>query len=273
MPRYQETTPHEDTTRKRPFSPDDLLFLAALQHTLNTQDNMGNADPLFWVIRQSVDVACAPDEADKISFIDKDGNGEVADGLDAFVEYLKEHHADDVRIRRDRVIGGWSVSAIGDGNAEYVTEPDEMIDALESAGIYRYCLGYSRKEPAVAKDTLFLTHRACEDHLRNYGYNYAPDAHAFAMTAIRSPEYARLLSILKEIDWGSVPAYEPDPGSVPSTEVTLRVSGRFRRSFDGILDTEAALSAMDDACSEADFGPLEDIEWDIEKASVEHRHP
>lgn len=50
---FQETKRHEDTIRKQPITADDIQFLRRLQTELNTQDNMGNADPVFWVIKGS----------------------------------------------------------------------------------------------------------------------------------------------------------------------------------------------------------------------------
>lgn len=47
---FQETKRHEDTIRKQPITADDIQFLRRLQTELNTQDNMGNADPVFWVV-------------------------------------------------------------------------------------------------------------------------------------------------------------------------------------------------------------------------------
>ena len=47
---------------------------------------------------------------------------------------------------------------------------------------------------------MFLTHKECEEHLKEYGYNYSEDAHAYAMTAQRSPEVETLLNILESVE-------------------------------------------------------------------------
>lgn len=41
---------HNDTTEKHPITKEELDFLSDLQHELNTQDHVGQADPRFWVI-------------------------------------------------------------------------------------------------------------------------------------------------------------------------------------------------------------------------------
>lgn len=107
MAYYQSTTPHDDVTPRRPLTQDDIAFLTELQTLLNTQDNMGQADPRFWVIKDS----------------------------------------------------------------------------------------------QLCPDTLFLTHDDAENHLRKYEHNYRGNAHAFAMTAIRSPRVETLWKLLQTVDF------------------------------------------------------------------------
>lgn len=56
-----------------------------------------------------------------------------------------------------------------------------------------------RKNDIIYPNIMFLTHKECENHLRKYGYNYSEDAHAYAMTAYRSPEVETLLNILETV--------------------------------------------------------------------------
>lgn len=65
-------------------------------------------------------------------------------------------------------------------------------------------IGYYEKVDIIYPNTMFLTHKECEEHLKEYGYNYSKDAHAYAMTAQRSPEVETLLNILESVDWDSV---------------------------------------------------------------------
>ena len=81
--------------------------------------------------------------------------------------------------------------------------PSEVVEALHEAGLTQYEVRYIEHRHHVYQDTLFLTHKEAEDHLRKFGYNYDPTAHAFAMTAHRSPEIEKLLQILQQVDWSA----------------------------------------------------------------------
>ena len=41
---------HPDTVEKHKITDKEIKFLSDLQHELNTQDHVGQADPRFWVI-------------------------------------------------------------------------------------------------------------------------------------------------------------------------------------------------------------------------------
>lgn len=53
----------------------------------------------------------------------------------------------------------------------------------------------------IYSDTLFLTQKSAENHLKSNHYNYDKDAHTYAMTAWRSPEVQMLWKIIQEINW------------------------------------------------------------------------
>ena len=176
MARFQETTTHDDTVEKRPLSPDDVRFLAELQHALNTQDTMGQADPRFWVIAQSKEVPA----------------GEQYNSIKELSERAKETIGADA---------AWIVSScvgLDDAVEEINTNPE-----LSSMPGIPFSMASVMSVREIVKDTMFLTHADCEDHLRKYGYNYEPDAHAFAMTAHRSPCVEKLLGIIRSVDWGA----------------------------------------------------------------------
>lgn len=48
---FQENEHHADETVRRTFTPADRNFLLNLQAELNTQSDMGNANPVFWVLK------------------------------------------------------------------------------------------------------------------------------------------------------------------------------------------------------------------------------
>ena len=52
MAKYWENLEyHEDTVEKHKITEDEIRFLKELQKEMNTQDNLGQADPRYWVIR------------------------------------------------------------------------------------------------------------------------------------------------------------------------------------------------------------------------------
>lgn len=57
-------------------------------------------------------------------------------------------------------------------------------------------------ERKIYPNTMFLTQKAAEEHLKSNYYHYSEDAHTYAMTSWRNPETEKLWKILKEIDWG-----------------------------------------------------------------------
>lgn len=203
MARFQKTTPRKDEVPRRPLTAEDLAFLAELQSELNTQDTMGNRDPRFWVIKQTETKACGPDDADGPVFLDE-GGARVAHGMEGLLEFLRDAHGKDAVQWTASGAGTYRLSLRDAGGGlvqELASDEHELADAVESAGLGRYEPAYECGRSRIVPDTLFLTHRACEDHLRKYGYNYEQDAHAYAMTAVRSPQFEKLVELLQTIDW------------------------------------------------------------------------
>lgn len=197
MARFQETHDREDTTVRRPITADDLAFLHNLQTVLNTQDTMGNADPRFWVIAQTEERPCGRNDGEKTVLMDNEGH--IYETLDAVAEYVNNLGMD----HEAKIMSGRLNIYDEYGNSEYaygsVAELAEYgLDEEPFEGLH---ITYLRSEKVIQKDTLFLTHAACEEHLRKYGYNYGDDAHAYAMTAIRSPEFEKLITILQTVDF------------------------------------------------------------------------
>ena len=204
MARFQERIYHEDTVQKRAFTTGDAMFLAELQRELNTQPAMGNAAPRFWVLAQEEETGAPGDGygADAIAVDTEDGRT-VAGDLEALAKWLDDGNVDGVgacpyfnkscKVKFDN----------GDTVGCYTME--EVAEALEDRDIARVEVRHVWRESRPVKDTLFLTHKDAEDHLRQYGYNYGDDAHAFAMTAVRSPRFEWLMDLLQSVDWSSLP--------------------------------------------------------------------
>lgn len=55
------------------LSEEQRSFLMELQEELNTQDTVGQADPRFWVVRETVTDPCFDEDAEEWRIYDEDG--------------------------------------------------------------------------------------------------------------------------------------------------------------------------------------------------------
>lgn len=208
MAQFQKREYHPDKTPKHAITQDDISFLKLLQKELNTQPSMGNADPVYWGIMETSEQPTSEDYADATVLVDESGDI-VARDLEDAVQYLNDPMNDGL----DDEITRCSMQDDGTCVIQYKDSPEErcqcladIIESLDSSlgDTFGLRLGYLRESHEIRKDALFLTHKDCEDHLKAYGYNYKPDAHAYAMTAVRCPRYETLLRILRETDWDAL---------------------------------------------------------------------
>jgi len=173
------------------ISKEDYEFLKELQHELLTQENDGNADPVFWGVEETVE-ECRGGDGDYggdpyISF--DDGQWTVEEAVEEIEEEFKnypENYDEDV-------YSEWE--SIDKTSAEDVCE--FIINTLNWDNVYGVV--YSEKVKRVTPYTgAFLTKKACKEYIQRYGYNHN-DPHTYAMTAYRNFELGRLLNILKTI--------------------------------------------------------------------------
>ena len=189
---------HKDTVEKHPLTEEELLFLKAFQTERNTQDTVCQASPRYWVIKGSKTVFVdGIDEGEVIringeKFYDINTKRRLQDYLDENNLYFSKENPNELIV-------------VNDGK-EYVV--DDITSAFNVLSDILYEddveIGYYEKVDIIYPNTMFLTHKECEEHLKEYGYNYSEDAHAYAMTAQRSPEVETLLNILESVDWDSV---------------------------------------------------------------------
>lgn len=207
---FQETHPKtEDPIVKHEITLGEVRFLKKLQHELNVQDSMGNRDPKFWVIKQSKDKITSQDtepfEYDYVVLSDDDDLSQEIKTLDELFDAM-QRLADDgsYQYNVERTPDGILITNEDDGSDFTVNaitaETADILDTM-AGDVGRFHVNYVTTESSIVPDTLFLTHESCEEHLMKYGYNYEPDAHAYAMTADRSPEYEALIKILRTVDF------------------------------------------------------------------------
>ena len=102
MAKYWENLKyHEDAVVKEKLSNDDIKFLKELQKELNTEDNVGTANPRYWVIRQPERIYhLDEDAADYYVFIDECDKYELTlEDLKDKLEFLCDDNLKSVEIK------------------------------------------------------------------------------------------------------------------------------------------------------------------------------
>lgn len=197
---------HEDTVEKHPLTEEELQFLKAFQTERNTQDTVWQASPRYWVIKGSKTVFVdGIDEGEVIKINDENFYDVNTGDLTSLLTDTKEK-LEDYLDEGDLYFDGVNELIVVINGEEYVV--DDIESAFEALSDILYMddveIGSYEKVDIIYPDSMFLTHKECENHLRKYGYNYSEDAHAYAMTAYRSPEVEKLLNLLETVDWDSV---------------------------------------------------------------------
>lgn len=218
MARYHEGMRyHEDEIVKHKISLDELKFFDDLQKELNTQDHVSQADPRFWVIKGTEKIYRG-DDADGFELYDPDCCDTLAEDTRGICEYINENLLQDINNERlegeefavefeeglfgsEKIVVTWS-----DGGDEECREREELTDIdeiktwLDEQGCNYEVISY-KIIPKIYENTMFLTQKDAEDHLRSNDYHYSEDAHTYAMTAWRSPRVEMLIKILQGVDW------------------------------------------------------------------------
>lgn len=86
------------------------------------------------------------------------------------------------------------LDALLDGDDQAIID---YADSLDDETTVVECV----RQEYITTDAMFLTLSEAERHLKANAHHYAHDAHTYAMTAWRSPEVERLLTILHSIDF------------------------------------------------------------------------
>ena len=172
------------------ISKEDYEFLKDLQNELNTQENDGNANPVFWGVEETVEECRGGDGeygGDPYITFD-DGKWSLEEAVEEVEEFFNSSEDYDKWIKDE-----WN-----DVDKTCIEDVYEfMTNTLHWEGIYG--VAYVEKVKRVTPFTgAFLTKRACKEYIKKYGYNHN-DPHTYAMTAYRNFELGRLLNILKTI--------------------------------------------------------------------------
>lgn len=118
---------------------------------------------------------------DDSALYDLNGCEEVATNVDEAKQYISENYPEIAKEELD--------------NCDYMNEIWNLLDEHGYGENYSVC-GYTEDYNSIVPNTLFLTKRACQDHIDKNDYHY-DHPHTYAMTAWRSPEFEKFIKLFK----------------------------------------------------------------------------
>ena len=190
----------------RSITEKDVKFLQSLQNEMLTQDTVCQADPRFWVVRGTVrEYNIEEGFEDGEELVNVDGEM-IAENMKELFEYITndtdlEKEYDIVYHKENEIIEMVSKD-IFDKYTYYISSISEFAKEFGyemDVHLIRY-----KEEDKIFENTMFLTNRECEEHIRANYYHYPNDAHSYSMTAWRSPQVEKLYKILQEVDWNNL---------------------------------------------------------------------
>ena len=168
---------------------EDKDFLVELQQELKNQTTDGNAQPTFWgVIEEHLQIV--PDGYGDGQMIIEDGERYTISDFIKFVEdYI--NNLEDENEKQETLEKWKEVNR---------TDPYDIVDFNNDIlGGAAEVLEFAKEDRLSTYTGAFLTKRACQKYIENYGYNHSKPR-TFAMTAIRNYELERLLHILTNMN-------------------------------------------------------------------------
>lgn len=189
---------HEDTIQKHEITNEEIQFLKNMQHEMNTQDTVHQANPRYWVIRNYTKIyGKSLSNPDGISIFDPDA-------CDTIIEASYDSFKTDNMIET-------ILDALKDDEYELTEEEIESIRTaydiqslcFELEQIETYSLVIMEYQEIPNDEGVFFTHEAAIKHLKDNHYHYADKAHTYAKTAWRSSE-EKLWDILQQVDFDAL---------------------------------------------------------------------
>jgi hypothetical protein len=168
---------------------EQIQFLKELQHELKTQDNVGQADPRFWVVAQEEWHNCWEETAEDTHYY----GGETT--LESFEE-VKQHLKDNGYFDENGYVNDVSLEKwedVEDFHIDSINDYDDLPEYIKN----EYYEVPVRRVHVIKQDTMFLTRRECQEHIERNYYHYNKTVHPYAMTAWRSPQFEKLIKILQ----------------------------------------------------------------------------
>lgn len=172
---------------------EDIEFLKELQHELNTQDTDGQADPRYWGIMGRKTVPTADCNGDDWRFVVENEMYTAEE----FVEMIDNEYV----VQMDGCNAArWNKlknEILADYYQPYWSD-DIPAFIFSATGLNVYTVDVIEQD-FLYENAMFLTKRSAKEHIEKNGYHYE-NPRTYAMTAWRSPEVERLISIIKNMN-------------------------------------------------------------------------
>lgn len=210
MAKFHELKYHEDEfPEKRKLTEEDIKFLINLQKEMNTQDHIGEADPRFWMIRETERIYNVDSDADGFEIYNEGSCNSYSE--DEFYDYLGDTILPELYPEEDGYT--YTIFQNEDNDIELTIylngEPEESLDStpdiiehLNDNG-YEFKICWYREISVLNGNGFFLTHKDAQEYLKHKAHHYSDDAHTYALTAF-SPEVEKLYDILHKVDFESL---------------------------------------------------------------------
>lgn len=228
----------------------DIEFMKQLQNEMLTQDNCGNIDPRFWVVRgkgkgYGYNEECCDGEELVV-------NGEtIIQTMDEAWRYIKET-LDDFGVKYSCDLDGETIyykdNEYDFAMFDFKDVRDFIADILRE-DVY---IVYYKEAFKVYPDTMFLTLIECEEHIKNNKHHYN-NPRPYCMTAWRSPQVERLYKIIQKTNWDeedknsgkmTIPVEIPDGKYCGDPNSCPLFNSKWRRC--SLFDIELSLEFDDD---------------------------
>ena len=219
MAKLFELKTHEDEyPNKRAITTDEIAFLKDLQHRINTQDHISQADPRYWVIRDYEKVYgenlnnsngwVIVDTTDGEILVDSENvTVDVASGenyIDTVIRTtltkIQENDILSEQFDKDCFdIDKWKQDVVDTSYdvESFVDNLNDFIDWTDRFSVLEY--------QSVAKDSnVFFSHKEAQSFLESNSHHFSDCAHTYAYTAWRNPEIETLIEMLHEVDFDSI---------------------------------------------------------------------
>lgn len=210
MAKFYDYAYHEDEfPEKRKLTEEDIKFLINLQKEMNTQDHIGEADPRFWMIRETERIYNVDSDADGFEIYNESSCNSYSE--DEFYDYLGDTILPELYPEEDGYT--YTMFQNEDNDIELTIylngEPEESLDStpdiiehLNDNG-YEFKICWYREISVLNGNGFFLTHKDAQEYLKHKAHHYSDDAHTYALTAF-SPEIEKLYDILHKVDFESL---------------------------------------------------------------------